>query len=397
MSSSFERHVPRRWAAKAALLCLSTLVALAVGEAALRVVRPRRAWLYVNPPDAVGIFRPLPGVMPGVEGESRFVTNADGVRGDQLTKEFAYRVLAMGGSTTECLYLDQEEAWPRLLQLGLNEGRRGGEVWVGNAGRSGLSSRDHVAQLRPLLEQYRGRIDAVILLVGVNDLLSRLRDDAAYDPDFLGRPEAERLLLSRCFSSYAAGTTPLYERSALWGLLHDAKAGLAPARPEVMLTQDEAGKIYITWREHRRRAAALRRELPDLNAALGEYARNIHTLIDEARSKSVRLIFVTQPAMWRADLPPRLEELLWLGGVGDFQQEAGKDYYSAAALEEGMRLYNETLVKTCRERGAEYVDLAPLVPRDTAAFYDDVHFNEAGARLVAEVLRKHLTEQAPLP
>jgi lysophospholipase L1-like esterase len=100
--------------------------------------------------------------------------------------------------------------------------------------------------------------------------------------------------------------------------------------------------------------------------------------------------------MWRRDLPPELDDLLWMGGAGDFQNERGKEYYSAAALAAGMELYNETLLETCRERRAECFDLAPLVPKDAGAFYDDVHFNEGGARKVAGALTKYLTEQRPL-
>jgi hypothetical protein len=49
----------------------------------------------------------------------------------------------------------------------------------------------------------------------------------------------------------------------------------------------------------------------------------------------------------------------------------------------------------CRERGLECVDLAAKLPRDTSVFYDDCHFNESGARRVAEVLAEHLLGRAP--
>jgi lysophospholipase L1-like esterase len=160
--------------------------------------------------------------------------------------------------------------------------------------------------------------------------------------------------------------------------------------------QDEAGKVYVTWREHRRGAAAVRQMPPDLTRALGEYAENIGTLIDQARGKSVRLILVTQPALWRHGIPPELNDLLWMGGVGNFQNEGGKEYYSVDSPATAMALYNETLMKTCRERRAECFDLAPLVPKDTDAFYDDVHFNEGGARRVADALTKYLREDRPL-
>ena len=47
-----------------------------------------------------------------------------------------YRILTLGGSSTECLVLDQTEAWPQLLQDRLNETNKY-QVWVGNAGQSG--------------------------------------------------------------------------------------------------------------------------------------------------------------------------------------------------------------------------------------------------------------------
>ena len=383
----------RRALVKAAALLLSTCVALAFGELVLRALLPKAGEYYVRPPHMRRVFRPVPTIMPGVRGESRFMTNSMGLRGDELTQEFGYRVLAVGGSTTECLYLDQDEAWPRLLQSRLGD-VRGRKVWVGNAGKSGLNSRDHVILLKQLLNQYDD-LDAVVLLVGVNDLASRLRQDGAYDPAFMSRANAERLLLRRSFSVVPDPSLPSYKKTALWRLLRGAKAAAFPppyARGEV---QDEAGKLYATWRERRRDAPFVRDATPDLTTALEEYARNLDTIIDLARGKSVRLILVTQPTLWRRDMPAELSGLLWMGGVGNFQKEAGKEYYSAGALAEGMALYNETLLKTCRERGAECVDLAPLVPKDSTAFYDDCHFNEGGARLVAEALAGYMKATTP--
>lgn len=322
-----------------------------------------------------------------MEGEARFIVNSDGFRADELTPDFTYRILAVGGSTTECLYLDQEESWPHLLQKGLNESRHSQKVWVGGAGKSGLNTRDNIVQLRRILEQFK-QLDALILLASVNDLSTRLRQDASYDPDFMRRDDAERQLLGRAFAAPFDESLPFYKRTAVWRLLREVKAS---ARPPREVVEDEAGKQLILWREHRRSASAIRQMLPDLNAALDEYARNLNTIIDLARQRSVRVIFVTQPSMWRPGLPPELSDLLWMGGVGDFQEEGGKEYYSVEALAKGMELYNETLLKTCRERGAECVDAAALMPKDTGSFYDDVHLNESGARRLAEILTEYLT------
>lgn len=384
----------RRALLRASAIVFSTLAALLFGEIVLRTLLPKADEYYVRPPHMRRVFRPVPTVMPGVSGESRFMTNSMGLRGDELTRDVGYRVLAVGGSTTECLYLDQDEAWPQLLQSRLDDAPRGRKVWVGNAGRSGLNSRDHVVQLKHLLNRYED-VDAVVLLVGVNDLASRLRQGESYDPDFMSRADAEPVLLRRSFSVVPDPSLPFYKKTALWRLLRDAKAAARPTRYADGEVQDEAGKLYVTWRERRRDAPALRGTLPDLTTALEEYARNLDTIIGLARAKSVRLILVTQPTLWRRDMPAELSGLLWMGGVGDFQREAGKEYYSAGALEEGMRLYNETLLKTCRERGVECFDLAAVVPKDTSAFYDDCHFNENGARLVAESIAGYMKSTTP--
>jgi len=389
MDSLRDRFGGRRALVKAATLLFGVCVALLLGEILLRVLLPKADEYYVRPPHMKRIFRPMPSVMSGVEGESRFFTNSIGLRGDELTREFGYRILAVGGSTTECLYLDQDEAWPQLLQAKLNEAGRERKVWVGNAGRSGLNSRDHVVQLKYLLKQYDD-MDAVVLLVGVNDLASRLKQDESYDPNFMSRADAEPILIARNFSVVPDPALPFYKKTALWRLLRDAKSAVIRARNNEGETQDATGVAYVKWREYRRDSPSIRRTLPDLKPTLEEYARNLNTIIDLARAKPVRLILLTQPTLWRRDMSADLSGLLWMGGVGNFQREAGNEYYSADALADGMALYNETLLKVCRERGAECIDLAALVPKDTTAFYDDCHFNEGGAQKVAEAIAAYL-------
>ena len=118
-------------------------------------------------------------------------------------------------------------------------------------------------------------------------------------------------------------------------------------------------------------------------------------MIDVANEKSVRLILVTQPTLWRPDLPEDLAALLWFGGIGNFQAESGKPYYSAGALDRAMQAYNDTLLQVCRQRQVECVDLTSMLAKDTTVFYDDVHFNESGARKVAAVLADYFGTHSP--
>ncbi len=154
---------PRRLAASLLLAAASVALTLAAAELALRAVAPAPDHFGVWPAHLDLTLHPAPGVLPGVEGPSRFTTNADGLRAEARRPEHAYRILAIGGSTTESLYLDDAETWPRLLQQRLGALRGRADVWVGNAGKSGLNSRHHVVQAMQLLPQLP-RMDVVLVL-----------------------------------------------------------------------------------------------------------------------------------------------------------------------------------------------------------------------------------------
>jgi hypothetical protein len=99
------------------------------------------------------------------------------------------------------------------------------------------------------------------------------------------------------------------------------------------------------------------------------------------------LILMTQPTLWRTDLTPAEKDLLWFGWGPQ-----RKFFYSIEALIEGMSAYNNKLLEICQQRQVECIDLAHTLPADTTVFYDDVHFNESGARQVTQVIANYLLQ-----
>lgn len=379
-------------ASATALVVASIALTLVVAEGALRLAMP--VGYFIWKPHTSRTFKPVPEVMPGVSGESKFRTNSQGLRADEPVEGAAYRVLTLGGSTTECLYLDQSEAWPRLLQDKLATYGQSRPVWVGNGGMSGRNSRHHVLAMRHLpLKQMQ--VDSVVMLSGINDLSIRLSQADAYDPDALQKPALEERLRAETFLGLhrADPAADWYRRTVLWQLARGLKARLSQA-PATRGAQDDAGAVYDEWRQHRQSAGQWLRELPDLRSGLVEYERNLREIASIARANSIRLVFVTQPALWRAGLPPELDRLLWFGGVGDFQVRRGQPYYTVEALAEGLRQYNEVMLRLCATEKLECIDLASL-PKDTSVFYDDVHFNEAGSRRVADIVAAHFAARPP--
>jgi len=377
-----------RVAKKIGVAAASALAVLLLAELVLRLAPGPDAY-RIYPPGLDQTFEPIPEIMPGVGPRARFRVNSLGFRGDELPEGPCYRILALGGSTTECAFVDQDVSWPQLVQTGLAEAS-GRCVWVANAGRSGFTSRRHVVQLRYLLAQ-EPSFDAVVLLVGVNDLCKRLESGEEEPPQAELTPEGVGVW--QCFSIVPRGadpTRPLLKRTALFELARSLKQRLPSAKH-----QDVAGLKYRRWRRNRRNASEFRRELPDLERALAAYRANLRECAELARAAGTRLVLVTQPSIWRPELPPELRGLLWLGGTGDYQREVGLPYYDAVAMAEGMRRYNDALREVAEEEGLELIDLAPALPKDDSSFYDDVHFNDGGSRRVAELITSFLLEREP--
>lgn len=362
--------------------------ATALSEGLLRWYLPTQDLYYVWPPRLNIVFRPDPDILPGVQGDARFVINSSGIRGDEFADDQDFRVLAIGGSTTECTYLDQAETWPSVLQNRL-ERVLGRKVWVGNVGKSGMNTRDHILHTKYLLPQFP-KIDAVLLLVGVNDF-HLATSDTNNDPQSALRPEHEEKQRRRSFARIPA-QGPWYHvsRTGLWRLISAGREATAvrALNPPVQTT---TGEMYRTWRDHRRRAQTIVDDLPDLGPALDEYRRNLEATVGHVTQQGARLILITQPSMWWPDLGPSEQRLLWMGGIGQFQEGKAQGYYSVSALDRGMRQYNAVAMEVCRNHSLTCIDLPNLLPRDTSIFYDDVHFNESGSRTVADLVANHLS------
>lgn len=381
------------------LTILGTGIAIFASEIIVRVLYPDPTGFYIQVPNKHRVFEADPQVLPGVQGPSHWITNSRGVRGDELERSFTYRIVTLGGSTTECLYLDQSKAWPQQVQELLNDRQDSHKVWVGNCGKTAVCTREHRLQVPRLLEEFQN-LDTLLLLVGANDVLIRLARERFYDPHHIEKPENFQTYLQRSFAivpkATGEGSTKRFRFKTKELIQNVFGRGLARSfgSPKDIHIEDEAGRVYIQRREFRKKAKTIRDELPDLESGLEEYERNLGVCCDEAKRHSVRVILMTQPVLWDPDLPQDLLDLLWTGGVFSISGE-GLDYYSVEVLSEAMDAYNERLREIAEKRGLDFIDLASMLPKDSTIFYDDCHFNENGSRLLAKIVVDYLLERPP--
>jgi len=350
------RGLARRWAPLVAMHVMLVL-AWGAGELVVSATYAQSALFHRYTPDHRSVFTPDPAVMPGVAGEAHHTTNGRGMRGTPVpAADAAYQVLCVGGSTTACLFLDDAECWPALLQ---EEGAGAGSqpLWVGDVGKSGYGSWHHVKLLG--YPEVFADIDCVVVLAGIND--------------------HERALQGhRLHSTF--GHEPAYERSSIYTLAHNVYQAQKQRRQFEREFSD--GRAYVLRRQ-RRAAATLVDEVPDVDEALRDYRANLTLLARTLTERGHRVVFLTQPVLWRAGLSAEAKALLWLGVPDDDTAIA------VPRLAASMARFNAVMREVCTATGVECVDLAAAMNGDARWFFDDCHFTEAGAREVARIVGEH--------
>jgi hypothetical protein len=304
----------------------------------------------------------LPEVTPGIpEGVVWFKTNREGIRARERGPDFenTFSVLCIGASTTEGLLLGEENHWPRVLEKRLQQ-VKGTNVWVGNAGHSGFST----AKLVLVASNYVPRIKpkVVVVLTGFNEGIvpENRQERHAAEPAPEGWEALKDQLLKLRIVRLVKYTLFNY-------------AGRSPN--DVDMSGDTSG--YKTLRrqlqEHARRYPARARGWEDLD--LSGFEQSLRTLAGICKESGCRFILCTQPTIYRDDLKPEEEQLLWMMGN-----------YTPGSKRHRMDRINNKLRGVAKQLGVQVVDLDRELPRTTEVFYDDCHFNVEGARRVAELV-----------
>jgi lysophospholipase L1-like esterase len=361
-------------------ICLSLLLA----ELALRIAQPGSPVHYaVWPPGLEQVIIPDAQDTPGISETYRFRVSAQGYRGRGIANE-QMRIAAFGGSTTESLFVRDALTWPHLIEDRLAR-TLGVSTWVGNFGKSGRNTRQHVLDAMFVLPQFRAQI--ALFLVGVNDLGVALINPA-------GTPMSIEQILSDEYLQKSLVVSETHSSPVrLLGLVRDAARSVAHRVVGAGTTEETphiTTKYYRIGRE-RRAVAVMTSVTPHIGSWLDEYGRNLAKIADLVRRQGALPVFISQPTSWSAAVPGNVEALFWWGGAG----EAGPDgrftlYYSSEAMGRMMELYNERLRSIARDNDVPLIDAAQKLTKDPSYFYDEMHYNEAGSRAIADIISQEL-------
>jgi len=265
------------------------------------------------------------------------------------------RIFAIGASSVFGFGLDDDEAWPQLLQSELRERRPGADVLVVNAGNNGHNSLTTL--LRFYLRVLPHHPTHVVLYLARNEVRSakvslddvRIRERILFSTtyrDYIGKSFEGRNFYYRTHLGYLANRA-----------LDRVKRVFRPAG------DDE--------RHHDPGPSEAEREVLEYNGA--SFIFNVRTITDLCRREGVRPILAT--FAFAPEVPP-------------------------TAMERGVRYYNDLLRRFAAEEDLLLVDLAARVEaeadRERLFFQDRYHPSREGARYLAsrfaEAIAPHLEE-----
>ncbi|MFN8285749.1 MAG: SGNH/GDSL hydrolase family protein [Chitinophagales bacterium] len=364
---------------KAGLALMAVLLSLLTAEIVLEQWNKEPDLLYVWQPNLKHTFYPDSGIIKGIYGPQQFTINAKGMRGELFTRA-TQNYLCIGGSTTECLYLDDRKTWFAELQKILLEDKR--QVEIAGIGKSGTTSRENYLHIK-YFAIHQKPLNGVIVMVGINDMYQRLNRDTLFDNQFAFTKAIEDSLVNTIFlhPSAAKGWRGLQ-------LVQLVQRAIYRKQGVNWQLQDDNGKYLAALRLKRFNAPKLD-SLPNMQIALAQFERNLDSMIATAARAHLQLIFVTQSALYHTNMDTTEQRLLWMGGKNDFQNNTTAAYYTPEALRKGLEMYNAKVKEVAQRAGITVVDLDAELPHTAEMFYDDCHFTEAGAEKVAEIIASH--------
>lgn len=371
-----------------AVAVLGLAALFVVAELAARALLPRFGAYYVWPPHARVHMRTDRQAVPELEEVVRVEINADGERGGPVPDDpsATYRVLVAGGSVVECWFLDQESAWPQVIERCLNEPEAlaklgASRAHVGSVGRS-LVACEHVERmLERILPRYP-RLDAIVLLVGASDLVDWLENGT---PAAIDRAHVPT---SAIFGQHPEGPFGWAPKALA---LRRIASSLRRRVQRRIVRHENVGRSIAKARAARANAERILRSVPDPAPMLDRFEADLRRLVQRARSKAGRVIVARQPWLEK-EFTPAESKQLWMFGAGRIRDGGVREYYAHEVVWELMRHVDARAVRVARDLGVEEIDLRPVVPPTFELWYDEMHHNARGCERIGRAIARRLVD-----
>jgi hypothetical protein len=288
--------------------------------------------------------------------------NSLGLRGAEPPADWTnyLTVITIGGSTTECHFLNDNKTWPYLLGRGLSDSC--GHFWLNNAGLDGHSTYGHIVLLNDYIKKLHPKV--VVFLTGINDVETdeptfhdKLNIRGAY-PDFRHYIFWNSEVLNLCLNLARGWRAQKFNNTT-----------------NTLMVLDSSRRLILSDSVVQKRLAA---QAPFIAA----YKSRVEQLADTCLAWGILPVFVTQPNQFGPVKDPLTSTDLAL-----FPCEPKDDQLNGGLMWTMLERYNDVVRGLPAEKGIPVIDLAHLMPKNSLYYYDMSHFTNQGAEEVSELLR----------
>jgi lysophospholipase L1-like esterase len=297
--------------------------------------------------------------------------NSLGFKGPEAPNDFAdwLTVVAVGGSTTECLEIAADKTWPH--QLGVKLQQNFNKLWLNNAGFCGHSTYGHYILISNFIAKLKPKV--AVFLIGINDV--GVTNPKEFDT---------RMSTSLNFRSMDKFLASLAYRSEVASAALNLYRYLFPKSVQA-IGQRDMGELDLTSLPTLELSAAERAEIVRTHAEkyVPAFEVRLRRLLKVTRENGIIPVLLTQPVVY-----------------GQGRDEATGVDLGKIVVANGMNgevgwqvleLYNDVTRRVGAEAGVLVIDEAREMPKDSRLFYDLMHFSNAGAEKFAGIAAQGLS------
>jgi len=293
-------------------------------------------------------------------GRTQFSRDKNGLRGPYEDASMI-DILAIGGSTTNQIYIDDNQTWLAGLRRGFKTS--GHYITIVNAAVDGQSTRGHIKIFDEWFPNIRNlSADYILAYVGINDVA--VHGAAQYDSmvatDF-----------SRRIRNWVSN------KSAIYNLFRTVR-GIITAHDMDLVHGGGSPFDNSQWVRWQPSSIKVEKD-SNLEKALISYRERLEGLVQRIRDFGAKPILVNQPT---AEYRVR-DNWIWVPLTKD------GDLFT-----HGYRTisqFNDVTMDVCRKVGGRCIDLAREVEFDDGDFYDRIHNTPSGTKKIGQYLYDKLS------
>lgn len=288
--------------------------------------------------------------IPGLDKDFIHTKNSLGFRGSELPEnDAALKIICMGGSSTECFYLNDGSDWPALLGGKMLQDKPG--IWLNNAGVSGKSASEQTVLLKKHIVKLKP--DYILLMCGLDDI-----GIAVEKPVIIAKND-------RLSDFYNFLEIPKTIRSTF-----NNDNGGEDRNAFQVLDLTKAEMLEMSDSQILQRIA---REQPLISA----YKKHLQEIADICKDNGIRLILVSEVILYG-------DETDNISNINLGNLKIGEINGRTEALL--LKQYNKSTYEIAVSNNLHFINLSSRLPKDSRYFYDGYHFTKDGAEMVANII-----------